>query len=267
MKNPFFEAKEAEAVESFEKNGYLIFPLENPLGLAALRKKLFQAGKAFKDVTAPGAEDAFFDKTREFVPIDKLNAFRMSLISSLARDEEVRPLVYSLARPHLQWIVGNELAMQRACNLSIQLPEDTSSLLPIHGDTWQGNSPFEVVFWLPLVNVYQTKSMYILPKEQTQHVVNNFKKYYKLSSEELYQEFKSSCVWMDIPLGHGLIFSHALLHGNRVNAEKDARWSMNTRFKPLLSPYSSKELGESFLPITLRPATRFGHEMRNPEVL
>ena len=264
--SPFFDKNESGAIERFLKDGYLIFPLENPKGLAALKDKLFKTAQGSVPAGSLKNEKDFFDRTQDAVPVEKLNSFRMGLISALAADSDVRPLVYSLAKTHLHWIVGNELAMQRACNLSIQLPRDESSLLPIHCDTWQGNSPYEVVLWLPLVHVYKTKSMYILPRAVTEEVVKNFKKYSALSAEELYLEFKSKAVWLDIPEGHGLIFSHALLHGNRVNEEKETRWSMNIRFKPLLSPYSSKELGESFLPITLRPATRFGHMMRPPEI-
>ena len=53
--------------------------------------------------------------------------------------------------------------MQQRVNLSIQMPGDTSSLLPVHADTWSGDSPYEVVAWLPLVHCYGTKAMYLLP--------------------------------------------------------------------------------------------------------
>ena len=39
-------------------------------------------------------------------------------------------------------IVGNELAMQRGIGLSVQLLDNDSSLLPIHADVWDRNSPF-----------------------------------------------------------------------------------------------------------------------------
>ena len=50
----------------------------------------------------------------------------------------------------LKLICGNELAMQRKVNLSMQVPKDDSSLLPVHSDVWSGCSPFEVVLWMPL---------------------------------------------------------------------------------------------------------------------
>ena len=55
--------------------------------------------------------------------------------------------------------------MQMRISLSIQLPNDDSSLLPVHADTWSGVSPYEVVVWLPMVDCYKTKSMYILQEK------------------------------------------------------------------------------------------------------
>ena len=45
--------------------------------------------------------------------------------------------------------------MQMRVNLSIQLPRDKSSLLPVHSDVWSGDSPFETVVWLPLVDCFK----------------------------------------------------------------------------------------------------------------
>ena len=61
-------------------------------------------------------------------------------------------------------LCGNELVMQRKVNLSIQLSNDDSSLLPLHSDVWSGCSPFEVVLWIPMVDCKKTSSMYILSR-------------------------------------------------------------------------------------------------------
>ena len=58
-----------------------------------------------------------------------------------------------MGREYIDLFCGNELAVQKKINLSIQLPDDNSSLLPIHTDVWSGNSPFELVLWIPLVSV------------------------------------------------------------------------------------------------------------------
>ena len=154
--------------------------------------------------------------------------------------------------------------MQRALNLSIQLPDDTSSLLPLHADIWSGNSPYEVVFWLPLTPVYRTRSMYLLPKAKTDAVYADFGRYADLTAEAFFEAVEPDLEWVALEPGEGLIFWHGLIHGNRINREPLARWSMNTRFKGLLTPYGLKELGESFLPITTRPATRIGYAYRSP---
>ena len=60
--------------------------------------------------------------------------------------------------------------MQNEISLSIQMPRDNHSLLPLHADSWSGNSPFEVVIWIPLVNVYSTKSMFILKNEKLKKI-------------------------------------------------------------------------------------------------
>ena len=52
------------------------------------------------------------------------------------------------------------------------MPNDSSSLLPLHTDTWSGVSPYEIVVWFPLVDCYKTKTMYILP-------ANKLKRYEK----------------------------------------------------------------------------------------
>ena len=73
-------------------------------------------------------------------------------------------------------------------NLSIQMPNDDSSLLPVHSDVWSGCSPFEVVVWIPLVNCSKTKSMFILPKNENSKF---YKKFYKSkNANKLYDSIK-----------------------------------------------------------------------------
>ena len=92
-----------------------------------------------------------------------LNSFRLKVLDSINKDPNFKYHYFEVARPFIEAIAGNELAMQKRVNLSIQLPEDDSSLLVVHSDVWAGDSPFEIVVWLPLVNCFRTKTMYILP--------------------------------------------------------------------------------------------------------
>ena len=156
--------------------------------------------------------------------------------------------------------------MQSRVNLSIQLPKDESSLLPVHSDIWSGDSPFEVVVWIPMVNCYSTKTMYLLKPEKYKKIHKNFSKYIGKSSLEFYKLIKNEVEWIKINFGEVLIFNQALPHGNIINKENETRWSMNCRFKSLYSPYGDKKIGEFFEPITLRAASKIGMQYHLPKI-
>jgi sporadic carbohydrate cluster 2OG-Fe(II) oxygenase len=210
--------------------------------------------------------DDFLNNIHKEVEIARLNDLRLSVISTLNADPTSRPQYFSLARELLAALVGNELAMQLRLNMSIQLPGDDSSLLPVHADVWSGDSPYEVVVWLPLVDCYCSKSMFLLPPEHAQSLHERFSNYRVKSSEDLYQDIKTNLQWIEIKYGEILVFNQNLPHGNRVNEEDETRWSLNCRFKSVFSPYGDKKLGEFFEPVTLRPASRIGMQFRYPKI-
>ena len=90
---------------------------------------------------------------------------RIHIINCINGESWIRETYFKLAKKYIFSIVGNEVAMQVRLNLSIQMPGDSGSLLPVHSDTWSGDSPFEIVVWLPLVDCYRTKSMYLLKND------------------------------------------------------------------------------------------------------
>lgn len=267
----FFAEDEVRAIDSFLRDGYLIFRLADSDSFAEFRTAIYGwALEALSELdlsSRPGNEDDLFDDTAKYVPLASLNDFRVRVIAKIAGENDwVRPLVYQLGKREIQWLVGNELSMQRNLNLSVQYPSDTSSLLPIHSDVWDGNSPYEVVFWLPLTDCYGTRSMFVLPRPETARIVEEFgNRFREMSSEQLFREIEPELRWLEVPKGHGVIFSHTILHGNRENLEPKCRWTFNIRFKSLLTPLADKDIGESFLPITVRPATRVGYEYKCPK--
>ena len=103
------------------------------------------------------------------ISVSNLNKFRLDIFNKINSSKDFRENYYKISKSLVDIIVGNEIAMQSRINLSIQLPKDGSSLLPVHADTWSGVSPFETVIWLPLVDCYKTKSMYILPPKKIKY--------------------------------------------------------------------------------------------------
>jgi sporadic carbohydrate cluster 2OG-Fe(II) oxygenase len=260
----FLSPEEAALGRRFLADGYVIRAVEDAGALDRIR--LAAAGHAARHlgVAAPNDAGDFLNRIHEQLPVAKLNDLRLAVFHGLNAEPWFRRAYFTLARRAIETLVGNELAMQRRINLSIQMPDDDSSLLPVHADVWSGDSPFEVVAWLPLVDCRKTKSMFLLPPAANARHAAQFGTYSKGSAEDLFHAIEPELTWLDIKYGEVLLFTQNLMHGNRVNREGETRWSMNCRFKSLFSPYSDKRLGEFFEPITIRAASRLGMDYRHP---
>jgi len=251
--------------ERFVRDGFVIGDVEDREGLSWIRERVVEAAAAHLETDAPADPDAFLNHIGRHVSEATINDFRLSIIRRINALEDLRPSYFSLARRSIESLVGNELAMQRNVNLSIQMPDDQSSVLPLHADVWSGDSPFEMVLWIPLVDCFATKAMFLLPPDKNQEISRRFRDFDGKPVEALYEAVEPHLRFIDIRFGQFLLFNQNLMHGNRVNAETETRWSMNCRFKSVFSPYAEKRLGEFFEPITLRPASRIGMEYERPE--
>ena len=263
--NGFLDAPEAARTEAFLKDGYIIGAAEDRSALDRIRGLIAGVAAKTLDLPSPEDPDTFLNRIGERVDPAKLNDFRLAVIKGMNAEPWLRPAYFAVARAAVQCVVGNELCMQRRINLSIQLPGDTSSLLPVHSDTWSGDSPFEIVLWIPLVDCYRTKSMYLLPPAGAAEIQRKLAGFAGRSAEDVFRDIERDVTWLDIPYGNFLLFNQNLPHGNRINDEADARWSMNCRFKGVFTPYADKKLGEFFEPITLRAASRVGLDYQAPE--
>jgi sporadic carbohydrate cluster 2OG-Fe(II) oxygenase len=261
----FFDANELALSERFLDEGYVIIPAENREDLDHIRD--LAAGIATDHLGLDAVRDsaALLDGIADNVDASGLNDLRSAVINTMNAEAWLRPAYFGLARAALSAIVGNELVMQRRINLSIQIPGDDSSLLPVHADVWSGDSPFEVVLWVPLVDCYGTKTMFLLPPAKDRPVQERLSSFAGKSADDLFSAIEPDIKWMEVPYGHVLLFSQTLMHGNRINEENEARWTMNCRFKSVFSPYASKKLGEFFEPVTLRAASRLAFEYDLPE--
>jgi sporadic carbohydrate cluster 2OG-Fe(II) oxygenase len=267
MDNFYLSVNEQEIISKYLKKGYLVHDISDKSNLELISNRIWEiAKKCFPHELPNIPRDDFFNNTHQFLSVDLLNPFRVKILDSIASDATLRLAYFRIAKDILDIIVGNELAMQLRLNLSIQIPGDESSLLPVHADTWSGDSPFEVVVWLPLVNCYKSKSMYILPQNKKHAIDDAFANSGNSTSEMLFKYIESDIESLKINFGQLLIFNQGLPHGNRVNLESETRWSMNCRFKGVFTPYKDKKVGDFFEPITLRPASLNGIGYIYPEV-
>ncbi len=256
----FLNKEEQKKTNAFLKSGYLICKVENMSSLKYISSLISKS----INLQLKKEKSLNLNKIHEKLQIKELNNFRLNIISEINKDKLFRYHYFNLAKETLYLLAGNELMMQKNINLSIQFPNDNSSLLPIHSDVWSGDSPYEINVWVPLVDCYKSKSMYIVEQKNYLNFKKKIQKKKFSNSEDIFKLVENKVKWLKVDYGQFLIFNQSLPHGNIINIEKETRWSMNCRFKSFFSPYGDKKIGEFFLPITTRAISEIGMNFKNP---
>ena len=224
----------------YKENGFCVIKLDKS-GI----KKLNFIKKSFKFIKKIISKNDItkLENIHKTVTSEKLNNFRVKLFHKINEGQFYKDY-YNISKKYLDIIVGNEVVSQKKSQFKYQLPGDENSLLPVHSDTWAGDSPFEVVAWVPLVNVFlaQTQCSFYLKKNKK----INFNKIPFKTNDDLYKKISKHLKFIKIQYGEILIFNQNLPHGNIVNKTNITRWSFNCRFKSLFSPYISKKIFRIF---------------------
>ena len=256
----------------FNKNGYLIKKTNNDNSLNYLQKKIFfLLSKSEKKLAKLKNKNitSIFQNLHKYIDKKKLNEIRVSAIEGLNKDTKFSKSYYHSAQEMLDGLVGNEIAMQKKINLSIQTPNDQKSMLPMHSDIYAGESPFEVVVWIPLMNVKKSSHSMFITNPKFNPIINKeVTESNKKTIIEIYNKHKKKFKFLSINYGEVLIFSPVLLHGNIVNRTKETRISLNCRFKSLLSPYdvfskTHRNIPHFFKPLIIKPLTKLGFNFIN----
>ena len=266
QQNEFLTDDEIRISNDFINNGYIIGECESMDELDKIQLFIAKTISDYLKLDITGDVKDFLDGVHSEMDETNINDARLHVIQQMNSQPWIRASYFAIARKAISIIVGNELAMQRRINLSVQMPNDASSVLPVHADTWSGDSPYEVVLWVPYVDVFNTKSMFILSPEDNAKHEKRFSDGSLGAAHELMEAIKPDAKWLDIPYGNFLLFTQNLMHGNVLNTENTTRWSSNCRFKSVFSPYSDKRIGEFFDPITPRAATVLGSSYKYPVV-
>jgi len=244
------------SLTNFQAKGYEVFAAEKQELLQELRQKIFIKAREMVGHTGNDAAE-FFNQFHQYkLSGADLNRIRVGMVDFCTKELNVARTLFQAFNPTLMSLVGPDVAAQKVVNVVIQPPGDADQV-PIHRDA-PLNSNFEVILWLPLVDVYDTKSMFIADRERSLMGVE------MLKQGKSYQEYgkytESHSENLKISFGSGCFFSAGLSHGCHVNVEKETRWSLNIRYKNLFSPYGSKGLAEFFEIIQTSPLTRVAFE-------
>ena len=252
--------------KKFEKNGYVVVKANKDL-LGKIREIIFKNIVKNKKIKNKSTDQnnisKVFNNFHNYLSFGDLNAQRFNIYKKINSGNQFREIYYNLSKEYLDDLVGNELSMQKKINLSIQMPNDKDSLLDLHSDIYAGESPFQVVVWIPLVDAYKTKSMFFTKPKFNKQMNEKLLNSDKFTTKKMYNANKKKFEFLNIKFGEILIFSPIILHGNTVNKTNETRFSLNCRFKSLLSPYdvtikSHRNIPNFYKPLNIKPITKIG---------
>ncbi len=203
-------------------------------------------------------DDDLLNNCHKYMKCEDLNELRLKIMNRLNSDTNSKENYYNAFKPIIYNIIGRNTAVQKRINLVVQFPGN-NEITPMHSDVEDGDSPFELTFWLPLTRVYGSKSMYCLDKNFGGSIINlcaeKEKDLKKVTEEVVKPEH-----FVKMNYGEALLFNPLLLHGNIINETSETRWALNWRVKSIFSPYSFKNFGEYFEIYEMSPHTRLAME-------
>ena len=233
--------------QNFIKKGYFVTKTYKRINLQKIKNKIFEYSKKTFSIKTHN-QSVFFDNFHKMeISEAEFNKYRQNLNQIINKDFFSINLGFEAFKNQLIEIFGPDIVAQKRVNLVIQKPEDASQIT-LHRDA-PPNSPYEIVVWVPLVNTYKSKNMYILDKKKTLLLLkkmNDTKKGNKNLMKTLFSQSEKKAEKLKLQFGNALFFSTALFHLVPINKEKQTRWSLNYRFKNLFSPYGQKKFIEYF---------------------
>ena len=96
--------------------------------------------------------------------IDDFNIFRLNIIKKINENQIIQNLLFKILSDKLYKLFGTDISVQKNINLVIQRPDDDSRAI-IHTDA-PPESPYQVNFWIPLVDCKNTMSMYFFTPDK-----------------------------------------------------------------------------------------------------
>ncbi len=251
-------------VAEFAEKGYTVAPADRMDPLHEIRTALCREAATLLDTSFSDPEAFLDDFHSHGLEGGKLNDFRVELIRRFNASVDCARLLWEAYESVLLRLCGADVAVQKSTNLVIQMPDDPS-VSPAHRDA-PPNSTYEVVVWMPFARCYGTKGMAVLDRDQTREVMGLID-----GDAPDYEKFRSRSAEIGTPaemeFGSALFFWAGLVHTIPVNVEPETRWSLNTRYKNIYTPYGTKGMPDYFVPLALSPLARLALDAEKTQEL
>ena len=248
---------------TFKTSGFEIIPADDLSALNNFQRLIRDTShKLIGEKTNGVVIDDLNSLHKAFKSPEDANSFRLKLTSQLSNQVDTGTKVFEIFRTKLEPLVGPDVLVQKTPNLVFQPPEYPIPT-ELHRDA-PANSPYEVIVWLPFVDCFNTKSMYVLDREHSQIAAEHIKQNPndKNGFDEILLEHAAL---MEVPFGSALIFWSGLFHGSIINKESESRLSMNIRYKNLFSPTGLKDQLRYFNVLQTSQLTELGLDFQHRE--
>ena len=169
----------------------------------------------------------------------KANSLVVKILNTVGDKLDIANVIYNSSKEMIDSLVGCDISCQRNQNIVFQYPK-SNRYSELHTDA-PNNSRHEIVYWLPLVDCYKTKSFYLVNAKDTDILMGEFKKNEFESWHEFRNEAIKRATHLEIKFGQILGFWSGLLHGSIINTTNESRISYNMRFKNLYAPAGLKD--------------------------
>lgn len=181
----------------------------------------------------------------KIVETQDVNDLRLALFNSINSDNySWQDILESIAGHSIRQAIGPDYLIQSKINVSIQMPNDTSSLLPQHSDCVSGDSPWQMNLWIPFTDTYSTNSMFLITAQSSIEYIEQLKSltgsidHGTEEYEENIEDEVNKLPKYFVKANHNqvLLFNPGVLHGNVENTTEHTRVSLNVRIKSIYSP-------------------------------
>ena len=221
---------------SLSSHGYQIIKTNHLEELDIFRKDL--AGFLIERFSLPNQEASLIlNNIHKIANIDsdrKANDLVLEVINNFSTSYDFAEIAYKLYGEQIEKILGPDLHAQRNNNIVFQYP-NSSRFSELHTDS-PPNSPYEIVFWIPLVNCYESKSFFVLPIEESKNLINKYKSNNFNNWSDFKKESLSKACHVKVDYSEALLFWTGIMHGSLNNQTNESRWCLNVRFKNLFTP-------------------------------
>ena len=226
---------------AFCSHGYVKIKIADTNNLRLLRLKVMNVFK--ESLLANGLNAGMLERLdglHNILNLPDINNFRIDCIERLNALEGFNArLLLDPLPDFFTSLFGPDQLIQKSVNLVIQRPADQDNS-ELHRD-YPGNSEFEIVVWIPMVNCPVDMSMYVLDFHRSVEVARGLERNAELGWDFLKQRVKEHAKHIPVDFGEALVFMTPLFHGSNINTTDRTRVSFNFRLKGLFYPCGMRD--------------------------